>query len=64
VAFNWGLDQLARALRNWGDSRRGKRKGAKVGFPRFKAKRKTRPSVRFTTGAICCEATHAVLPRP
>jgi putative transposase len=62
-AFNTGLDQLARALKNWTDSRRGKRKGKPVGFPRFKAKRKARPSVRFTTGAIRCEATHAVLPR-
>lgn len=63
-AFNTGLDQLARALKNWGDSRGGKRKGKPVGFPRFKSKRKARPSIRFTTGAIRCESTHAVLPRP
>jgi putative transposase len=62
-AFNTGLDQLARALDAWSKSRRGKRKGKPVGFPRFKSKRKARPSVRFTTGAIRCEATHAVLPR-
>ena len=62
-AFNTGLDQLARALKNWGDSRRGKRKGKPVGFPRFTSRRKARPSVRFTTGAIRCEAAHAVLPR-
>lgn len=62
-AFNTGLDQLARALKNWVDSRRGKRKGRPVGFPRFKSKRKARPSIRFTTGAIRCESTHAVLPR-
>lgn len=62
-AFNTGLDQLARALKNWGDSRKGKRKGKPVGFPRFKSKRKARPSIRFTTGAIRCEPTHAVLPR-
>jgi len=62
-AFNTGLDQLARALKNWGDSRKGRRKGKRVGFPRFKSRRKARPSVRFTTGAIRCEATHAVLPR-
>ena len=62
-AFNTGLDQLARALKNWGDSRKGKRKGRPVGFPRFRSKRKARPSVRFTTGAVRCEATHAVLPR-
>jgi transposase len=62
-AFNTGLDALARALKNWAGSRSGKRKGKPVGFPRFKAKRKARPSVRFTTGAFRCEATQAVLPR-
>ena len=62
-AFNTGLDALARALKNWGDSRRGKRKGRPVGFPRFRSRRKARPSIRFTTGAIRCEAGHAVLPR-
>jgi putative transposase len=62
-AFNTGLDQLARALKNWADSREGKRKGKRVGFPRFRSKRKARLSIRFTTGAIRCEARHAVLPR-
>jgi putative transposase len=62
-AFSTGLDQLARALKNWSESRKGKRKGKRVGFPRFKSKRKARPSIRFTTGAIRCEARHAVLPR-
>ena len=62
-AFSTGLGQLARALKNWGDSRKGKRKGKLAGFPRFRSKRKARPSVRFTTGAIRCEGAHAVLPR-
>ena len=31
-AFNTGLDGVARALRNFGDSRSGKRAGRKVGF--------------------------------
>jgi len=62
-AFNSGLDQLARALGNWGDSRKGKRKGKPAGFPRFRSKRKARLSVRFTTGAFRCEDRHAVLPR-
>jgi putative transposase len=62
-AFNTGLDALACALKNWGDSRRGKRKGKPVGFPRFRSRRRSRPSIRFTTGAIRCEAMHAVLPR-
>lgn len=62
-AFNTGLDQLARALGNWSDSRKGERKGRAMGFPRFKSKRKARPSIRFTTGAFRCEDRHAVLPR-
>src|ERR1035437_6769998 len=53
-AFNTGLDGLARALKNWGASRSGKRKGAPVGFPRFKSKHRSRGSVRFTTGATGC----------
>lgn len=62
-AFNTGLDQLARALKNWADSRKGKRKGKPAGFPRFKSKRTARPSIRFTTGSLRCEPGHAVLPR-
>src|SRR5665648_769202 len=62
-AFNTGLDALARALKNWGESRKGKRKGKPVAFPRFKSKHKARPSIRFTTGAIRCETRHAILPR-
>jgi putative transposase len=38
-------------------------KGKPVGFPRFKAKRTARRSIRFTTGALRCEDRHAVLPR-
>ncbi|MGI5239110.1 IS607 family element RNA-guided endonuclease TnpB [Dactylosporangium sp. CA-139066] len=64
-AFNTGLDALARALKNWGDSRSGMRAGRPVGFPRFKSRRRSTPSVRFTTGAIRVEPDrkHVVLPR-
>ncbi|MEO3777987.1 IS607 family element RNA-guided endonuclease TnpB [Micromonospora sp. B11E3] len=64
-AFNTGLDALARGLNNWADSRTGKRAGRPVGFPRFKSRRRTTPSVRFTTGAIRVEPDrkHVVLPR-
>jgi len=36
-----------------------------VGFPRFKARRRTTPSVRFTTGVIRVETDrkHVTLPR-
>ncbi|MER6595439.1 IS607 family element RNA-guided endonuclease TnpB [Micromonospora purpureochromogenes] len=64
-AYNTGLDALARALTNWLDSRSGKRPGRPVGFPRFRSKRRTTPSVRFTTGTIRVEADrmHVTLPR-
>ena len=64
-AFNTGLDALARGLRNWAESHNGKRVGRPVGFPRFKSRRRTTPSVRFTTGAIRIEPgrMHVVLPR-
>ncbi|MFD6756550.1 IS607 family element RNA-guided endonuclease TnpB [Micromonospora gifhornensis] len=64
-AFNTGLDALARGLKNWADSRTGRRAGRPVGFPRFKSRRRTTPSVRFTTGVIRVESDrkHVVLPR-
>jgi putative transposase len=64
-AYNTGLDQLARALKNWADSRKGERKGRRMGFPRFKSRRRHAPSVRFTTGVIRLEDDrhHVTLPR-
>ncbi|MEX5636782.1 IS607 family element RNA-guided endonuclease TnpB [Parafrankia sp. FMc2] len=50
-AFSAGLDQLARGLKNVTDSRKGTRKGRRVGFPRFKKRGKARDSFRYTTGA-------------
>jgi len=64
-AYNSGLDALARGLANWSDSKHGKRNGRRVGFPRRKAKHRTRPTCRFTTSAIRVEPDrhHVVLPR-
>ncbi|WP_212841585.1 IS607 family element RNA-guided endonuclease TnpB [Catellatospora sp. IY07-71] len=64
-AFNTGLDGLARALGNWSASRSGRRAGPRVGFPRFRSRRRVTPSVRFTTGTIRVEETrhHVTLPR-
>ncbi|MEV6700936.1 IS607 family element RNA-guided endonuclease TnpB [Streptomyces sp. NPDC051453] len=62
-AYATGLDRLATSLKNFSDSTSGKRKGPRVGFPRFKSKRKSTPSVRFTTGTIRLDGrTHVVLP--
>jgi putative transposase len=64
-AYNSGLDALARALRNWSDSRSGHRKGRPVGFPRRKKKRRARVACRFTTGQIkvLADRKHVQLPR-
>src|SRR3982074_243054 len=40
-AFTTGLDGVARSLKNWADSKSGKRAGRTVGFPRFKGRRRT-----------------------
>jgi putative transposase len=63
-AYSSGLDALARGLAAWSDSRAGKRRGPKMGFPRFKSRRRGRVSCRFTTGAIRVDdRSHVVLPR-
>jgi putative transposase len=64
-AYSSGLDGLARALKNWADSRAGRRKGRVVEFPRRKQKGRTRDSCRFTTGQIKVlpDRRHVQLPR-
>ena len=37
-AYSGGLRDLAQGFSNWSKSRKGKRKGKRVGFPRFKSK--------------------------
>jgi IS605 OrfB family transposase len=64
-AYKSGLDGLTRALRNWGDSRSGRRKGRPIGFPHNKWKGRCRDTCRFTTGAIKAlpDRKHVQLPR-
>jgi Helix-turn-helix domain len=64
-AYVSGLDGLARALKNWSDSRSGRRKGRPVSFPRFKKKGRSRDACRFATGAIkvLADRKHVQLPR-
>jgi putative transposase len=64
-AYSSGLDGLARALKNWTDSRSGRRRGRPVGFPRRKRKGRCRDACRFTTGAIKVleDRKHVQLPR-
>lgn len=64
-AYSSGLDSLARAFKNYWDSSNGRRKGPRVGFPRFKKRGRTPDTCRFTTGAIRVEPDrhHVTLPR-
>ena len=49
-AYSSGLEALAKGLLNWSKSRRGDRKGRRVGFPQFKAKGSATPRFAYTTG--------------
>ena len=51
-AYSSGLEALAKGLSNWVKSRRGARKGRRVGFPRFKAKDRATPRFAYTTGSF------------
>jgi putative transposase len=55
-AYSSGIADLVTALSNWRQSKDGKRKGHKVGFPKFKTKRQDHARVRFSTGAMRFEA--------
>src|SRR5215469_8233052 len=64
-AYAGGCQALADALDNFDTSRKGERKGPRMGFPRFKSKRRAAKSFTFTTGAIRVEPDrkHVTLPR-
>jgi putative transposase len=63
-AFSAGLADLANALKNVTDSRKGRRKGGRVGFPRFKKRGRARDSFRYTTGSYGpVDDLHVKLPR-
>ena len=47
-AFEW----LSQALRNWSDSRKGRRAGRRVGWPKYKSKRCGVPRFAYTTGSF------------
>ncbi|WP_298335213.1 IS607 family element RNA-guided endonuclease TnpB [Ferrimicrobium sp.] len=54
-AYASGIADLVQALSGWSHSKNGRRRGRKVGFPKFKSKRKDQNRVRFTTGAMRLE---------
>ena len=51
-AYSYGVESLAKGLSNWAKSRKGTRKGHKVGFPKFKAKGNTTPKFSYATGCF------------
>jgi putative transposase len=53
--YSSGLADLAEGLANWKASKNGTRKGARVGFPRFKSRRRDVDRVRFSTGTMRVE---------
>ncbi|MFD4675429.1 IS607 family element RNA-guided endonuclease TnpB [Lentzea sp. NPDC058450] len=63
-AYASGLANLAAALTNWHDSRRGRRRDPAVRFPGFKGRR-AGSSCRFTTGSygVTGDRRHVKLPR-
>ena len=51
-AYSSGLESLAKGLSNWVKSRKGARKGRRMGFPKFKSKDRATPSFAYTTGSF------------
>jgi transposase len=63
-AYASGLADLVRALDNWSASKNGKRKGPKVGFPRFTSSRRDAGRVRFSTGTMRVEEDRRTITVP
>jgi putative transposase len=63
-AYASGIADLVTALHNWSDTKHGGQCDGRVGFPRFKVRRRDRGRVRFTTGAMRLEPDrrHLTLP--
>jgi putative transposase len=63
-AYASGIADLVAALHAWSASKRGRRAGSRVGFPRFKARYHDRGRVRFHNGAMRLEPDrrHLTLP--
>ncbi len=62
--YSAGLADLASALGNWSASKKGTRKGRRVGFPRFQSARRDPGRVRFTTGTMRVEDDRRTLTVP
>jgi putative transposase len=54
---------LDQALKNFSASKKGQRRGRRMGFPRFKKRGRCKDSFRFSTGAMRCAGATVTLPR-
>jgi putative transposase len=62
-AYQEAFRDLDRALRDFVKSKKGQRKGRRLGFPKFKKRGKCRDSFRFGAGVMRCSGTTVTLPR-
>jgi len=62
-AYQEAFRDLDRALRDFVKSRNGRRRGKRLGFPKFKKRGKCRDSFRFSTGTVRCAGATVTLPR-
>ena len=51
-AYSSGIEALSKGLSNWSKSRKGDRKGRRVGFPKFKSKNKSTPRFTYAAGGF------------
>ena len=51
-AYSSGIEALSKGLSNWSKSRKGDRRGRRVGFPKFKSKNKSTPRFAYTAGGF------------
>ena len=51
-AYSYGVESLAKGLSSWSKSRKGTRKGRKVGFPKFKSKARETPKFAYRAGSF------------
>jgi putative transposase len=62
-AYQEAFRNLDRALKDFVKSKKGRRKGKRLGFPRFKKRGKARDSFRFGAGVMRCSGNTVTLPR-
>ena len=62
-AYQEAFRDLDRALHNFTASKKGIRKGRRLGFPKFKKRGKCKESFRLSTGAMRCAGRTVTLPK-